>query len=110
MEYYGLGDAAFCPDGVCDVNGVRTGSAGSPGLQVDFLNQTAHANVVVEIKRMKEIGLSVARDVADKISRIKRPRGKSFRPVLIYDGVLSPRLETDGYFDLRIPFSQLLGL
>ena len=26
------------------------------------------------------------------------------------DGVLSPRLETDGYFDLRIPFSQLLGL
>ena len=68
MEYYGLGDAAFCPDGVCDVNGVRTGSAGSPGLQVDFLIQTAHANVVAEIKRMKEIGLSVAKEVADKIS------------------------------------------
>ena len=88
----------------------RTGSAGSPGLQIDFLIQTAHANVVVEIKRMREIGLSVAREVADKISRFKRPRGKSFRPVLIYDGVLSPRLETDGYFDLRLPFSQLLGL
>ena len=88
----------------------RTGAAGSPGVQIDFLIQTAHANIVVEIKRMKEIGLSVAKEVADKISRFKRPRGKSFRPVLIYDGALAPRLETDGFFDLLLPFSQLLGL
>ena len=88
----------------------RTGGAGGPGLQIDFLIQTAHANIVVEIKRMKEIGLSVAKEVADKIARFKRPRGKSFRPVLIYDGALSPRLETEGFFDLLLPFSSLLGL
>lgn len=88
----------------------RTGTVGSPGLQIDFLIQTAHANIVVEIKRMKEIGPSVAEEVAGKIARFRRPRGKSFRTVLIYDGTLAPRLETGGFFDLLLPFSQLLGL
>ena len=79
-------------------------------MQIDFLVQTAHANQVVEIKRMKEIGVSVAKEVEAKISRFARKRGKSFRPVLIYDGTLSPRLETEGYFDLLIPFQELMHL
>ena len=88
----------------------RTGTSGTPGVQIDFLIQTAHANLVIEIKRMKDIGLEVVREVEEKISRFKRPRGKSFRPVLVYDGNISPRLETEGYFDVILPFSKLMGL
>lgn len=88
----------------------RQGTAVRRGTQIDFLIQTANTNFVIEIKRMKEIGLEVVREVEAKISRFERPRGKSFRAVLVYDGKLSPRLETEGYFDVLLPFSKLLGL
>ena len=83
----------------------RAGTAERPGVQIDFLIQTSRVNIVVEIKRMKEIGVAVATETEAKIARFKRPRGKSFRTVLIYEGNLSPRLETGGYFDLLVPFS-----
>lgn len=88
----------------------RAGSSETPGVQIDFLVQTASANIVIEIKRMREIGVNVAKEVEAKIARFRRPRGKSFRTVLIYDGKLAPRLETEGYFDVLLPFSQLLGI
>ena len=46
----------------------------------------------------------------EKIARFTRPRGKSFRPVLVYDGALAPSVEGSGYFDAIVPFNRLLGV
>ena len=73
-------------------------------------NQTKYSNFVVEIKRKHEIGRDVIEEVDRKLAKLSTPRGKSARPVLIYDGVLAPIVETDGYFDAVVPFRSLLGL
>ena len=80
------------------------------GVQIDMLIQTHHCNYVVEIKRQREIGREVAEEVAEKIRRLGTPRGKSVRPVLVYDGCIAPIVETEGFFDALIPFRSLLGL
>ena len=82
---------------------------GADGLQIDLLLQTKHSNFVIEIKRKREIGREVIDEVERKLSKLSTPRGKSARPVLVYDGNLSPVVETDGYFDAIIPFRRLLG-
>ena len=51
-----------------------------------------------------------ARKLAEKMRRLGAPRGKSVRPVLVYDGHLAPIVETEGFFDVLIPFRGLLGL
>ena len=86
-------------------NGGRNG-----GVQVDLLVQTRHCNYVVEIKRQREIGREVVDEVAEKIKRLPTPRGKSVRPVLVYDGHLAPIIETEGFFDALISFRSLLGI
>ena len=88
----------------------RRKSDGEGGLQIDLLLQTKHSNYVVEIKRKREIGREVIDEVEGKISKLSMPRGKSARPVLVYDGALAPIVETEGFFDAIVPFSQLLGL
>ena len=88
----------------------RRKADGEDGLQIDLLLQTRHSNFVVEIKRKREIGREVIEEVERKISKLSTPRGKSARPVLVYDGALAPVIETDGYFDALVPFRHLLGL
>ena len=88
----------------------RRKSDGMGGLQIDLLLQTRHSNFVIEIKRKREIGREVIDEVARKLEKLATPRGKSARTALVYDGMLAPTIETDGYFDALIPFRQLLGL
>ena len=83
---------------------------GAEGLQIDLLLQTRYSNYVIEIKRKHEIGREVIDEVERKLEKLSMPRGKSSRTALIYDGILAPLVETDGYFDAIIPFRQLLGL
>ncbi len=83
---------------------------GEDGLQIDLLLQTKHSNYVVEIKRRREIGREIIDEVERKLKKLSMPRGKSARPVLVYDGHLAPIVEADGYFDAIIPFRSLMGL
>ena len=75
-----------------------------------LLLQTKHNNYVVEIKRRREIGKEIIDEVDRKLKKLSTPRGKSARPVLVYDGHLAPVVEVDGYFDAIVPFRELLGL
>ena len=88
----------------------RRNGDGADGLQIDLLIQTRHSNFVVEIKRKREIGREVVEEVMRKLEKLSTPRGKSARTALVYDGILAPAIETDGYFDVLIPFRNLLGL
>ena len=79
-------------------------------MQIDFLLQTRHNNYIVEIKRQREIGGEVIGEVKARLAKVRRSRGRSNRPVLVYEGHLAPIVETDGYFDSLISFRTLLGL
>ena len=80
------------------------------GCQVDLLVQTPRTAWVVEVKRRASIGPEIVAEMEQKLSRIPLRRGMSARPVLVYDGVLAPSVEADGYFDAIVPARKLLGL
>lgn len=83
---------------------------GKGGLQIDLLVQTRKSLYVVEVKRKKRIDESVESEVAEKVSRLRHPRGMSIRTALVYEGELAPVVRGNGYFDAIIPFTRLLGL
>lgn len=81
-----------------------------PGCQIDYLIQTKFNTLYVcEIKFSRSlIGMSVIKEVKDKIKRLERPKGFSVRPVLIeVNGVKDEVSEMD-FFDQIIDFGQFL--
>ncbi|MCR5752505.1 MAG: ATPase [Kiritimatiellae bacterium] len=86
------------------------GSDPKVGLQIDLLVQTRKSLYVVGVKRKRRIGESIESEVAEKVSRLRHPRGMSIRTALVYAGELAPVVRGNGYFDAIIPFSRLLGL
>lgn len=77
------------------------------GCQIDLLIQTQRMLMVVEIKRRREIGGSIADEVAEKVKRLQRSRDLSVRTALIYEGELSKTIAADHYFDFLIPGDKL---
>jgi uncharacterized protein len=70
------------------------------GCQIDFLIQTKFQTLYVcEIRfSAKPIGTSVIKDVAEKISRLKRPKSFSCRPVLIHISGVTDEVVHSDYF------------
>ncbi len=77
--------------------------------QIDLLVQTPRTVYVVEVKR-KNIDCGVEKDVEEKLKLLHVRKNVSKRPVLVYDGEISPRVEADGYFAALIPARKLLGI
>lgn len=80
------------------------------GCQVDYLIQTRFNTLYIcEIKFSKEpIGTSVIKEMQQKIDCIAKPKGFSFRPVLIHvNGVTDAVIESE-YFAKIIDFGQFL--
>lgn len=80
------------------------------GCQIDYLIQTKFNTLYIcEIKFSKEpIGLSVVKEVQQKIDRIAKPKNFSVRPILIHvNGVTDAVLESD-FFAKIIDFCQFL--
>ena len=87
----------------------KTADGSRRGCQVDLLIQTPMAAYVVEIKRKRrEIDEAVIDDVQRKLARIPCRKNLSLRPVLVYDGEVSPQVEGVGFFDAIIPAEKLL--
>ena len=85
----------------------RRGKRGE-GCQIDILFQTEFLAYAVEVKRMKNIDLSVIDDVKAKLSRFPRRENVTLRKALVYDGTLSPQVEERRYFDALIPARSLM--
>ena len=79
------------------------------GCQIDLLIQSRKALYVVEVKRRKEIGMEVVREVEHKLGQLPVPSCMSVRTVLVYDGHLAPKVQADGCFDFAIPVEELFG-
>ncbi len=80
------------------------------GLQIDLLVQTRKSAYIIEVKRRKSIGESVESEVAEKVARLRHPRGISIRTALVYEGELAPVVRGNGYFDAIISAADLLGM
>ena len=87
----------------------RRGGKGVKGCQIDLLIQTERMALVVEIKRCKKIEHDVIREVREKVASLEVSRELSVRTALVYDGILSPSVEADRYFDFILPFEKLLN-
>lgn len=87
----------------------RRGGKSGEGVQIDLLVQLPKCVYVIEIKRRKKLSKSIEDEVARKIDRLPLPKGKSVKTVLIYEGVLDPGVEEDGFFDFTLPIERLLG-
>ena len=62
---------------------------------------------VVEVKRRGQIDKTVESDVQSKVERLRPRRNVAVRTVLVYDGILAPEVEENGYFDYLIPVERL---
>ena len=80
------------------------------GCQIDLLVQTPKTAYVVEVKRRKEIGPEIEREVQSRMDRLPLRKGMSKRPALVYDGILDPVVEGSGFFSAIVSGRKLLGL
>lgn len=82
-----------------------------PGCQIDYLIQTKFDCLYVcEIKFSKhEIKKDIIKAIEEKISRLKRPRYFSCRPILIHVNGISEELDDSQYFAKTISFDWLLN-
>ncbi|MBR1836471.1 MAG: AAA family ATPase [Kiritimatiellae bacterium] len=87
----------------------RRGGKSGPGVQIDMLVQLPKSVYVIETKRKTSIGIETADEVQRKIDRLRIPKTKSVKTVLVYDGELAPGLDEDGFFDFLVPAEKLLG-
>ena len=78
--------------------------------QIDLLIQCRYSIYVCEIKFRQKINTDVIEEVKEKITRLKTSKEISIRPVLIYEGELSPQIERAGFFTHLISFNQLLEM
>ena len=79
------------------------------GCQIDLVIQTRKSVYCVEIKRQNSIGEKVVDECEEKISRLKVKKGRTVRPVLVYDGDLSKRIPADAFFSFIVSADKLLG-
>jgi len=89
---------------------VHKGEGAGEGVQIDLLMKSRHALYVVEIKRRERIGEDVVDEVREKIRKIRIKRGMSVFPIFVYDGVLSKRIPSGGFFSSIVSSERLLGL
>ncbi len=82
-----------------------------PGCQIDYLIQTRFRTLYLcEIKFSKNpIPPKIVDEVAEKIKRLKVPKGFSILPVLIHINGYSSLIEERGFFIEIIDFSDLLS-
>ncbi len=76
--------------------------------QIDLLIQCRYAIYVCEIKFSPKISPEVVNDVSEKIGKLSLSKGISIRPVLIYQGELSPKIAQANFFTHLISFEQFL--
>ncbi|MBP5672007.1 MAG: AAA family ATPase [Victivallales bacterium] len=88
----------------------RARKDGTGGVQIDLLVQARKAVCIVEVKRQKQIGEEVEREVAEKVSRLKIQKGISIRTALVYDGELADVVRGNSYFDAIVSSRELLKL
>ena len=88
----------------------KSGRKTGAGVQIDYLVQLPKCTYVIEIKRKRRITSAIEDEMQEKLKRLKLPRNRSVKLVLVYAGELDVSVEEDGFFDYLVPAEKLLGL
>ena len=88
----------------------KSGRKTGAGVQIDYLVQLPKCTYVIEIKRKRRITSAIEDEMQEKLKRLKLPRNRSVKLVLVYAGELDLSVEEDGFFDYLVPAEKLLGL
>ena len=78
------------------------------GCQIDLLIRTRLSLYVFEVKFRRQVDKTVISDVRRKVEALQVPRSLSVRTGLIYEGELTPEIQSSDYFDFLVPFRDLL--
>jgi AAA+ ATPase superfamily predicted ATPase len=80
------------------------------GCQIDYLIQTKYNNLFIcEIKLSSSpVRKNIIAEVEEKISKLQKPKGFSYRPVLIHVNGVNEEVCEQNYFSNIIDFSDLL--
>jgi len=99
-------------DVVADGPFIQRKTKAQEGCQIDYLIQTSFNSLLLcEVKFSKNlIGLNVISEVQEKIKKLKKPRGFSCVPVLIYFGELSEEILDQQFFYKLISFEAFLTI
>ena len=81
-----------------------------PGCQIDYMIQTKFESLYIcEIRFSKnELKHDIIKEIKEKISRLKRPRYFSCRPILIHVNGVTEQVEESDYFGKIVNFSDFL--
>ena len=71
--------------------------------------QLPKCTYVIEIKRKHRITAAIEDEMQEKLNRLKLPRDRSVKLVLVYAGELDLAVEENGFFDYLVPADRLLG-
>lgn len=83
--------------------------ANKGACQIDLLIHTRFSTLYLcEIKFRTKIDSGVIDEVKQKMTLLKRPKGMSIRPVLIYEGELTQEISEADFFDHIVSFKDLL--
>ena len=87
----------------------KKADSANQGCQIDLLIQTRKSLMVVELKRRREIGREIIREVESKVESLPVRKGISVKTALVYEGRLAPSVEADGFFDAIVPIDALFS-
>ena len=87
----------------------KSGRKTGLGAQIDYLVQLPKCTYVIEIKRKRRITAAIEDEMQEKLNRLKLPRNRSVRLILVYAGELDLSVRENGFFDYLVPAEQLLG-
>ena len=87
----------------------KSGRKTGRGVQIDYLVQLPKCTYVIEIKRKHRITAAIEDEMQEKLNRLKLPRDRSVKLVLVYAGELDPSVEENGFFDYLVPADLMLG-
>ena len=87
----------------------KSGRKTGLGVQIDYLVQLPKCTYVIEIKRKRRITASIEDEMQEKLNRLKLPRNRSVRLILVYAGEFDLSVRENGFFDYLVPAEQLLG-
>lgn len=95
---------------ICHGPYFQTATTTRESCQIDYLIQTKYNNLFIcEIKfKDNKIDGSIITEVQDKIARLERPKGYSYRPVLIHVNGVSRSIVESGFFSAIIDFGDFL--
>ena len=81
-----------------------------PGCQIDYMIQTKFESLYIcEIRFSKnELKHDIIKEMKEKISRLKKPRYFSCRPILIHVNGVTEQVEESDYFGKIVNFSDFL--